>query len=570
MGEFKLKARQFDHLVKKYRKVPPVILGGDLSEKTSFASNQRILQINSGLDSYTGAFGKAQLIHLLKRTLIGISKPKIDAFAGQPLDAVLDQILRYDPNPDPPINNYNGIVDTPDPDVVAGESWVLAPYNVDYEGPRTVSLKAWHIRNILNQPPTIHEKMIFFWHNLLPVKMFDVFVGKMNYTYLQMLRENALGNYRTMIRKLTLDPAMLMFLNGASNNAEAPDENYARELQELFCIGKGLNANFTEGDVREAAKVLTGWTIAWNTVGGSGKPLSYFEPDLHDFSDKQFSAFYGNTVIPGTGAQELDQLLDMIFENQETAYYLARRLYNFFVYSDISAAAEANVIGPLAGLIRDNNYDILPAVRALLSSEHFYEAELMGASIKNPLDYLIGLWKAFGMPVENYGVEAFNQQTSMLWHMAELGLEIGDPPSVAGWPAYYQKPQYDKSWITTDSIVSRAQMGDSMIFWGFWIDENTREMADLIGFLEMLDDPGNPNAMIQEVSEQLLGITPSDNQITDIKSILLSGQENDYYWTSAWDNFQQDKGNQQLRAIVMTRLRPAIQRIMHLGENHLI
>ncbi|MEL6538035.1 MAG: DUF1800 family protein, partial [Bacteroidota bacterium] len=382
--------------VKRYRKsVPP-----DLLNSTSVlqARGTQRRPLSTGLDEYTGTFGEAEAAHLLKRTLFGVKKSELREFSALTLEQAVDALVTDSPTPAPPVNNYNDLNDFPDPDVPQGESWVEAPFDDALEGGRVISMKSWIVKNMVNQEATLHEKMTFFWHNLLAIQFFDVFVGKGVYQYYDMLRRNAFGNYKTLVRDLTLDPAMLLFLNGTFNNKEQPDENFARELQELFTVGKGSGSKYTEADVGAAARVLTGWVINFNQAEQDGPVGSFFWPDGHETSDKQFSSFYGNKVISGksglSGAQELDELLTMIFDTQEAAKYICRRLYNFFVYPEIDETTETNIIEPLAAVFRDADYEIKPVLKKLFKSEHFFDAANRGAMIKSPADFLLGIWRS--------------------------------------------------------------------------------------------------------------------------------------------------------------------------------
>ena len=529
------------------------------------------------LSPYQGEWGKDQKMHLLRRTLFGVKPGDLAATDGLNTDETVDLLLTKGAAPDAPVNNYNNTGEgIEDPEIPFGQSWVMAGYGDELEGSRTVSLKAWLIKNMIHQSTSLEEKMVLFWHNLLPIQTWDIFYAKLSYQYFSMLRRHAFGNFKELIRDLTLNPAMLLYLNGAFNNKEAPDENYARELQELFCIGKGPDANFTEEDVQAAAKILTGWVVDWNKFRDPGELPSGFYPPFHDETDKQFSAFYGNRLIIGrsgaAGKEELDELLDMIFDNNETALYLSRRIYQFFVYSEIDDATEQNVIQPMAQLIRDNNYEVMPALKALFSSEHFFDEANVGAYIKNPLEYVVGFWRTFDLQ----GVDESNlyldyvQHANLIWYTGNLGMEVGDPPSVSGWPAYYQAPSFDKYWITTDTITSRANISDGMIYYGFWVNEDIQVPADLIHFLTTLSDPGEPTNMLKESSELLLGMTISDELITSLKNILLSGQETDGYWTNAWADLMAHPEDMEYRLVVENRLKPTFQHLLQLGEAHLI
>jgi hypothetical protein len=561
-------------LIEKFRKVLPPDLS--VSKTASRERTSRKTTVSTGLEPYSGEWNEATVNHLLRRTLFGVTNANSTQFQSLSLDQSVAQLLTPLATPAPPINNYNGIEGAIDPSVASGDTFITAPFSNEYEGFRIVSQKGWWLKNILNQSTSIHEKMIFFWHNLLVTQSWDIFISKASYKYLSMLRRNALGNYKTMVKELTLDPSMLLYLNGTFNNKDAPDENYGRELQELFCIGKGAGSQYTEGDVQAAARVLTGWVINWDSVINEGEPTSFFYPDYHDTSNKTFSSFYGNKIIIGktgqAGEEELDEMLDMIFDNPETAKYICRRIYTFFVYSEIDATTEQNVIEPLAQLFKDNNFEILPVLNALFKSAHFHDAENRGVLIKSPLEHALGVWRTLGLtsPLPENLLLDYIMHGSILWHCANMGLEVGDPPSVAGWPSYYQTPQYDKAWITTDTITARALTTDSMLFWGFWITEDIQIKADIIGFAKTLNNAADPNSLISESASLLIGLELSQTQRDSLKSILLSGQQSDYYWSNAWSSYLGNEANEEYKNIVLSRLQLMFQRLLQTGEYHLM
>ncbi len=384
-----------------------------------------------------------------------------------------------------------------------------------------------------------------------------------------MLRRLAYGNFKQMILEVTLDPQMLLYLNGAANNRFAPDENYSRELQELFTIGKGPDAGYTETDVQEAARVLTGHSVDWE------QGATYLFRDYwHDTGDKQFSAFYNHTKIAGrsgpAGATEVDDLIDMIFEANEVAAFVVRKLYRFYVYSHIDAQTEAQVIQPLAQVFRDNDYEIKPVLRALFRSAHFYDPENMGAMIKSPLDFMIGFWRTFdvNMPAGATVTNEREIRTSMLWNMSSLGLELMDPPNVAGYPAYYQVPQFDKHWITTNSITNRAVITDSFIYWGFW-SQNLLTNVDLLAHIATLPNPGDPDRLIDDLVAMHLGYPLSDKVKQHLRSILLSGQLDPSYWTNAWFEYWDDPQDEMKINTVEIRAKVMFQTLLQRAEYHL-
>ena len=569
----RLRGRNISGNVAQFRAIPQKKLTNQLPDFRDKSS----ISASSGLEPYLGLWNESAQMHLLKRTLFGFKSSDLMSIQSLNLNQAVELILTLDPEPAPPVNDYHypeeGIID---PDVAPGESWIEAPYNNDYEGARLVSLKGWIINNMLEQPTSIHEKMILFWHNLLVTQSWGVFIAKASYQYFKTLRTHALGNFKQLVKAITLDPSMLIYLNGTFNNKEAPDENYARELQELFCVGKGPNSKFTESDVQAAAKVLTGWVVSVESLENEGKPQSFYYPPFHEESDKTFSEFYENRIIVGKsgpdGEAELDELLDMIFENEETALYLSRRIYQFFVYNEIDDFTEQNVIVPLAQLLRENDYDVKPVLTSLFNSAHFYDPANRGAVIKNPADFLIGTWKA--LEISRLGTSnSLNRllnHRSMLWNMADQGMEIGDPPSVSGWPAYYQAPQFDKYWITTDTITSRAIMTDSLWYWGFWVSQDLRVNADLIQIVSQLNEQLDSNLMLREITSKVFGISMDDSSLQHLKTVLLNGQSSDAYWTSAWLQLQADPGNQEIRSVVENRLKATFQHIFQMGESQLM
>jgi uncharacterized protein (DUF1800 family) len=355
---------------------------------------------------------------------------------------------------------------------------------------------------------------------------------------------------------------MLRYLNGAASNAVAPDENYARELQELFTVGKGENAHFTEGDVRAAARVLTGYQI---TIQSAGFPFqTIFQPTRHDTGDKQFSAFYNNTLIRGRagteGAKELDDLLTMIFNQNEVALFICRKLYRFFVYHKIDAAVEATVIAPLADLFRQSNYAILPVLKALLTSNHFFDAVFKGSMIKSPLDFVVGMGRSFDVVLPEFTANDFPsiQNTYNAWSVFHLVDTNGaaaqrqalvDPPNVAGWPAYYQEPNYYKLWIDAETYPKRVKFAENLVN-GTGIGGVS---VDIINFTKSLADPQDVTKLMDNALEALYSVPISPTFKARLKGILLSGQSDDYYWTTAWNAFIGNPSSVN-RAVVETRL----------------
>ena len=256
-------------------------------------------RVLSGLTPYAGTFGNNELIHLLKRTLFGSTKADIDFFKGKTMLQVVDALLTAPASEAaPPIKTY-AAVDA----IAAGATWVNIKEDGLNAGERRNSLRSWWIGNMINQDKTIFEKMVLFWHNHFATENNEN-SPILSYFYVKMLRKNALGNFKTFVKDVTFDSQMMRYLNGERNSKSVPDENYARELQELFTLGKGADSQYTEGDVKAAAKLLTGWRIQQlETPVSSGKWVwqTYFPITNNqlDVGTKTFSAFYGGKTITG-------------------------------------------------------------------------------------------------------------------------------------------------------------------------------------------------------------------------------------------------------------------------------
>ncbi len=483
------------------------------------------------------------------------------------LSEAVSELLTPEPSPAAPINEYAGLQH--DPQVPEGQTWIHADWDIKVASLRSNSVHNWYVQLIHGQGMSIHLKMAIFWSSLFTSSQTGAGTGKLAYHYARLLLDHALGNYRTFLKAFTVEPLTLKYLNGTTNRKGSPDENYGRELQELFAIGKGPDSAYTEDDVVAAARVLTGWRYNWP------KHNSHFVPRDHDTDDKQFSAFYGHKVIKGrtgmAGAEETDELLDMLTSHDECPKYLARRLYTFFVTPEISEDAESSVILPLASLLRERNFDIVPALQALLSSAHFFEERFRGVIIKSPVDFILGTFRTFGVefPKDVQPHEKFQMERAVWWLMSEQGFKFGDPPSVAGWPAYYQVPTFDKNWMTTNIVALRGLRTDSLLYWGFWTPIRNLHIP-ILKFVSALDDPGDPNVLIDDLVELLLGYDQIEQSTKDrLKTILLSGHPTDAYWIGAWADYVAAPTNATAAATVETRLRRLLQVILQMAEYQL-
>jgi uncharacterized protein (DUF1800 family) len=547
-----------------------------MSENTTVLEKKRVRPVVAGLTPYSGTFGRDQVIHLLKRTMFGAKRADIDFFVGKTLAQTMDVLMTPAPTPPLPLRQYaaSTTVGVADDVIPIGSTWVLSPENGNYNGQRTQSFKGWWINQMVTQGRSVHEKMILFWHNHFATEVADT-TPKSAYWLHDLFRKNALGNFKSLVRDVTFDPNMLIYLNGRANVKTAPDENYGRELQELFTVGKGSNSKYTEDDVKAAARVLTGWTIANvmdPTDATKSRNQAVFNAGNHDTGSKQFSSFYGNKVIAGSAVSntqafalsEFNSMLDMIFATSEVAFFISRKLYRHFVYYDIDATVEAEIIAPMADLIKSNNYDIAPALKALLSSDHFFELGLKACVIKSPIDFMVGAAREFDMefptvttPVADLPIQ-YNAWMQLANNAATQGQSIGDPPNVAGWPAYYQEPGYHETWINTDTFPKRLRVTDTLLTTaGINLGSGKKLWIDAVKFTEGFGEviASDPNKLIDAALEIMYRVPPTNAMRTYLKTtILLGGQASDYYWTDAWNTYRGAPTNAMALNIVTTRL----------------
>jgi hypothetical protein len=264
----------------------------------------------------------------------------------------------------------------------------------------------------------------------------------------------------------------------------------------------------------------------------------------------------------------------MIFANNETALFICRKLYRWFVYYEIDAATEANVIAPLANVLRTNNYNIKSVLSVLFKSEHFFDVLNQGCMIKSPIDFCVSLMREYNVifpAVTVSTIRAFSGHMSEIMYRTNLqGQDFGNPPNVAGWAAYYQIPSFYELWINSTTYPERNSYASDMIRYGM-THENTNARIDVIEFAKSLSNPGDPNILINDsllVLYRMALQQPTKDKLK--KDILLTGQDTDAYWTQAWIAYINDPNNADKRRTVETRLKNLYTYIMNLPEFHLM
>ena len=535
-----------------------------------------IREIYSGLTPYSGPWTTSEITHLLRRTMFGAVKADVDYFRGRSVTTTVDELLTTPTSlPSPPLKNYDN-TNIPANDleysVADGTTWVNNNSTDGTANSRRInSLKSWWVGLMINQQRNILEKMVLFWHNHFSTETADIGRGIWCYQDNVVLRQYALGNFKQFVKAITLDTGMLRYLNGYLNTNTAPDENYARELQELFTLGKENNPNYSEDDVKQAARVLTGWRIDNNTN------TVLFQANRHDTGNKQFSTFYNNTIVAGKtgvlgGDQELDALLNMIFaKSVEVSEFMVRKLYRWFCYYSIDPATEANVIQPLAKIFRDSNWEIKPVLSTLFKSEHFFDALNQGCLIKSPLDMTVGVCREFGIvfPPASDVINSYFMWEYVRNQASLMQQNVGDPPSVSGWAPYYQVPQFHELWINSDTLPKRNRYTDQLVTTGY-SRNGKRIQIDAVAFAKKFPNAADPNILLKDIVDHLYRVPLSASSMQTIKKqILLSNQDQDFYWSNAWNAHIATPSDTALYQIVNTRLQTLIKYLMNLAEYQL-
>lgn len=598
IGNLPIKSQQTDPLFEKYsRKIFKGRKTSSLNFKSKSINNrtsetERVNPVTSGLAAYTGTWTDREALHLLRRTGFGFKKVNVDTLTSLSFDNAVNTVLNVNITlPSPPVNYYQNM-QADEANIPYGADWTNSSFP-DYtaggntNGYRLQSLRSWSLGLALNHDITIKEKMVLFWYHFIPIDFGIVdqspneYVNQNSaricYKYMKMFRDNPTGNFKTLIRNMATQPAMMFYLNNNANTRNAPDENFAREIMELFTIGKDVTNSYAQTDVVQAAKVLTGWRV--QNLNTNTEATNFIQ-NRHDLSTKQFSPFFNNTQIPNSGAAEIDLFINMIFSKSEiVSQYICRRLYRFFVYYDIDANIEANVIVPLAQLFVTSNWNILPVLEKLFKSQHFYDIANRGVYIKSPFDIILGSLRTFNI---NYNVaDPTNHQAQYeIWndfnyYLFEMQQAMGVIPNVAGWQAFYQQPSFHEYWINSNSIQKRYGLLE-YIFYGFDMEKNglvTRIEVDVIAFAQQFPASviENPNFLINECVKYLLPVDLSTDQKNIIKfqSLLSTGQP-DYYWYDAWVAFIAAPNDASLRNIIKNRLRSMLLTIVQYAEYQLM
>ncbi len=387
-----------------------------------------------------GRWDYAMAAHLLRRAGFGGTMEETDRLVAMgPADAVASIVEYGNQANDLPgvvFGEFTGPLDAPRKAGGAGQAfgqrngYLLTMPQQDRQSlnrleqqaqrAKLEEMKLWWLDRMIRTKRPLEEKMTLFWHGLFVSSATTVKNSFFLYKQNDLYRQNATGNYKTLTLSVSKDPCMLQYLNNNQNVKAHPNENYARELMELFTLGIG---NYTEKDIKESARSFTGWTNVGDTF--------VFNRNQHDSDVKTFLGRSGNF----TG----EDIVDIIFEQPACSAYIATRLLKFFGTDE----PDSTLVAALAGVVREHNYEIRPVLRTLFSSDWFYSPEVMERQIKSPVQLVVGSLRAL-----NVGLVQPRQVDAALKLM---GQELFNAPTVKGWDG-------GRAWINTSTLFARYNL----------------------------------------------------------------------------------------------------------------
>lgn len=380
----------------------------------------------------------ADIAHLLRRTEFVARPARVSALSALTLEAAVDDVLDFAQNGSP----------TVPPD--------LAVYDKDRGWEQYVSAVSWWLGAMVSRPRPMQEKMTLFWHGHFTSSWWDGIGRSDHMTHQnQLYRTQALGNFRTLTQAMALEPAMLVYLNNADNDKDAPNQNFARELMELFTLGVG---NYTENDVVSAARAWTGHNADWPEY------QYQFFPDRHDNGTK---TFFGTTKN-WNGPDIIDEILrDNPAKKQIAARFITKKLWEFFAHPGIPA----DVLDDLSATFLASDLNLRTLVRALLLHPKFYSSTAKQGLVRTPVEWMVALLHSTGLSADDIGAS---------WMGERMGQSLFNPPNVAGW-----KP--NAYWLNTSALSGRAQMARHVTWYlrrnGGFSNLDAMSAADAVDFV---------------------------------------------------------------------------------------
>ena len=424
----------------------------------------------SSLAPYGPPLDQQRAAHLYRRLGFSASVRTIDQAIGRSAGPLVDQLIAEARNmlllPAPTWANWNES-NYPSDDERRNEI-----KNTQYQEWGTT-----YTHSLLNN--NLRDRLSFFWSNHL-VTEFEVYsCTSFLYEYISCLQRHAIGNFKTMVREIGISSAMLYYLDGAYSNGDNPNENYARELYELFTLGEGNG--YTEEDIIETAKALTGYVER----GKVGCTKVTFDPTKFNSDTK--------TIFGRTGNWGYDDVINILFEERanEIGYFICKKLYDFFVHPDSTAAEVQPIINKLSETFIANNFELAPVLAQLFKSQHFFDKEAIGVIIKSPFDVFLNLINETSFAYDDSLIRKIVEASRL------LGQELFNPFDVNGW-------QRNRTWINTHFMMGRW-LSSEMILDELWKQDKNQFRAFAIAAVGPANSgTGNPRIVVEAIINKLL------------------------------------------------------------------
>jgi len=512
------------------------------------------------LDPLNSNLGQLRAKHLLRRCLFHYNNDLLAETSNlSAVDAVdqllLDNTITYNEPYDPlPYEDPHGY-------------WLssgIYPPEIPNQARKRGLLSAWWWYNMINRV-NLKDKLTFFLHTTFTIASGDVGASHYFYDHLKLIEHYSLGNLRELAKKITLDNAMLNYLDNTQNNANNPNENYAREFLELFTItkgeqvGEGDYSTYTEQDVIETAKVFSGFKTQLDRSiidPDTNIPMGRLAINQHDQGIKTFSYAFDNYQLTGGTNEneifnELHEFVDMIFNKEATALAYVKKMYRFFVKSEWDQDVETNILMPLAEQLYEGDYEILPVVKRLLASQHFFDAadsdpsdEIIGSIIKSPLQLLSSTITNLGFSIPDPVNDLENYYKFVMFFMRNTyfpmaGMNLFAPDTVAGHPAIYQSPDFDRHWFSSSTILARYRLIECLITGRNKLGGNGQfgSELDTVAFVENnSNNPGNIYYLVDEIANILYPNPIDEDRVNYFAELMLEDYPS-YYWTDTWDEY---------------------------------
>jgi uncharacterized protein (DUF1800 family) len=469
--------------------------------------------------SVSGAWGYTEAAHLLRRGMIGPTDAEIRKAVTDGLDTTVDNLLKPFTVPLTLIADWAG--KDPQVRIPNTDPTTIQAFQAEVTRKRDTLERWWHLV-IATSPVSIQERMTLFWHNHFVSQITVVNISEWMLGQNQLLRQNSLGNFKQFVKDVTKDMAMLMYLDGVKNfkngNRNNINENYARELQELFTMGVvdwDGNPNYSQTDVSEAARALSGWTFSSSQAGPYNAGLkSQFLEGTWDSGNK--------TYLGQTGKWKADDIVDIIFSQRgdQVAKYICGKLYRAFVYDVIDPV----VVTEMANTLKSGNWELKPVMLQLLKSAHFFDVTNIGALEKSPADYMIGMVRGLGLTsVPDFNTTGTGRNTRDFSNrLGTQGMSLFDPPNVKGW-------QGGRTWISTSTLPLRQKFGIDVAAGVLKVAGTKLYVFDPIAFAKTFPTPGDIHALSADMAKYLMNADPSTKEEAALFDALLDSGV-DYEW----------------------------------------